>query len=166
MKILEKETFMAKSSSHKKTQKTVERTVKKLGKGAVAAIVICLVVGLLIGALSCYFLVRNDEFTLVGEKTVHLEVGDTYGLDDFDDVKIVAFGKDVSKDVRIEILSIEGEVLMEIDSSVDDRGEGLVEIDTSLDSIYYIVYTVDNNKYKDFRLVREVIVGNGGFENE
>lgn len=113
-------------------QKQAEVTIKQINPIALVVVIICLIAGLLGGWFSYKAVTKNDTFTLVGEKEITLNVGETYlelGA------KIVEFGKDVSNSVIIT-----------------------GEVDTSKAGEYAIYYTVKSNKYKDVQKIRVVKV--------
>ena len=111
---------MAKKS---KVEKVVEKHRKK-HPIAFLLVALFLVLGALGGYFTLKYLTKDDVFKILGEQTVVLNVGENF-IDD--GVKIVAFGKDISDNVKIEI-----------DENFDKNVAGR----------YYVKYTVDNLRFK------------------
>ena len=100
-------------------------------------VVLVLILAVIAGYFTCKTLTKNDKFEIIGEKTITLEFGDEY-IDQ--GAKAVAFGKDISSQIRTE-------------SNVDYDNVGE----------YYIKYFVDNILYKDvfrYRYIKIVEVAN------
>ena len=117
--------------------KAVEKAVKKTHKGTLLLALLFLIVGAAAGAAAAWFLTKNDCFTLNGEKQIELALGQTY---EEQGAVAVSFGKDISDKIAIS-------------------GD---EVDTTADGVYRVVYTVDDVRWGEYRLVRTVVVGNGG----
>lgn len=92
-----------------------------------------LALGVACGCCVGVYLTRNDVFELIGEKTIEIKVGEQY---EDEGVKVIAFGKEVSKDK------------IKVESNVDSSTAGE----------YQIVYTVSNLRYWDTQRVRDVKV--------
>lgn len=116
-----------------KAQKKVEKTIKKTHTATIVLAVLFLIIGIAVGIGASWFMTKNDVFVLNGEKEIHLTVGDTY---EEMGAKIISFGKDISEKVIIS-------------------GD---ELDTSVEGEYQLVYKVDDFRYKDYQLVRLIIV--------
>ncbi|RXZ57865.1 DUF5011 domain-containing protein [Candidatus Borkfalkia ceftriaxoniphila] len=130
------EVRMAKKS---KAQKQVEKTVKKTHKATVVLAVLFLLIGIAAGVGASWFLTKDDTFELNGEKVIRLTVGDTY---EEQGAKAISFGKDISSKVQIS----------------GDKP------DLAVAGEYQIVYKVDDFRYKDYQLVRRVVVEDAGGE--
>ena len=78
---------------------------------------------------------KNDKFILNGEKTVQMEVGGAF-VDE--GATVISFGRDISSDVQVS-------------------GD---ELNADVEGVYQLVYTVDDLRWGDYRLVRVVVVGN------
>ena len=105
----------------------VEKVVEKQRKNhpvAFLLVALFLVLGALGGYFTLKYLTKDDVFKILGEQTVVLNVGENF-VDG--GVKIVAFGKDISDNVKIEI-----------DENFDKNVAGR----------YYVKYTVDNLRFK------------------
>ena len=117
----------------------VEKTVKKSHKATVVLAVLFLLIGIAAGVGASWFLTKDDTFELNGEKVIRLTVGDTY---EEQGAKAISFGKDISSKVQIS----------------GDKP------DLAVAGEYQIVYKVDDFRYKDYQLVRRVIVEDAGGE--
>ena len=123
-----------------RNQKQVEKVVKKVHTTTLVLALLFLIIGAVIGVVGSWFITKNDKFVLNGEKTITLAVGESYTEQG---ATVISFGKDVSDKVVIS-------------------GD---ELDTSIDGEYQLVYKIDDFRYKDYQLVRTIIVGNGGENN-
>lgn len=113
----------------------LKKELKKAHKKHSGLIFIFLLLGIGAGFGTTYYLTRNDVFELKGNTQVNVEVGGEY-IEEY--ANIIAFGKDISGNVKIE---------------------GVV--DTTKEGRYVLKYTVDNIRYKGYTLYRLVIVGGG-----
>ena len=80
----------------------LEKTVDKQRKNHPVAfflVVLFLLLGALGGYFTLKFLTKEDCFLVLGEQTIYLDLGESF-VDD--GVKIIAFGKDISSNVKIE----------------------------------------------------------------
>ena len=116
-----------------KKKKTVARAVNNLDRKTIAFVVIFLILGLAIGALSMFMVIKDDTFKLNGESEIVIGVGGTYTELS---AKAIAFGKDISDDVKIS-----------------------GEVNTSKEGEYIIKYTVENFRFKGYTLYRKIVVG-------
>ncbi len=121
-----------KKQVQKQVQKELVKKVKKTSPALIAVILIFFLLGAAAGAFANYFVCKNDEFVVLGEKEITLNVGDTY-LDE--GAKAISFGKDVSSTITVES-----------------------DVDTAVAGEYEVVYKCSNLKYKDIIRVRKVIV--------
>lgn len=115
-----------------KKKKKDEKTAKKTH-----FLLIFVVIFLICGCVGGYFLgdhlVKNDKFELIGEKTITLNVGESYIEQG---VNVVAFGKKVKSD-KIKITN---------------------NVDTSKAGSYYVKYTTSNLRFFNVTRYRTVIV--------
>jgi len=123
--------------------KTVKNELsKKTYQPLIISVVICLVVGALIGYFALMMFTKNDCFEIIGQEEITIpmttinfvnnqavEIDNSY----YDKgVKVISFGRDISKDVYIET-----------DLKQNEDGSYYAdEIGT-----YYIIYKVDDIKY-------------------
>lgn len=114
----------------------LEKTVDKQRKNHPVAfflVVLFLLLGALGGYFTLKFLTKEDCFLVLGEQTIYLDLGESF-VDD--GVKIIAFGKDISSNVKIER-----------DENFDENVAGR----------YYVKYTIDNLRYKGVVKYRYVV---------
>ena len=125
-----------------RSSRSTSRNIKKLGVKAILIILMITIIGGVIGAGMCWFVCRDDCFTIIGQDELTLpmttvnyingepiEIATSY-VDE--GVKVISFGRDISKDVYIETDLKQNE----------DGGYYADEIGT-----YYIIYKVDDIKY-------------------
>lgn len=122
---------------------------KKSNLGLKATLIVLLVtiIGCVIGAVSCYFVCRDDYFTMIGRDEITLtlkEEGQDINSSNayYDEgVDVVSFGRDVSDKVYIET-----------DLKQNEDGSYYAdEIGT-----YYIIYKVDDIKYGKIFTVKRI----------
>lgn len=135
---------MAKQNNiSKKSQKAAKKWFKNLHPTTKFLMIL-----VLIGSIAAAFLVgnilqKNDQFTLIGETTININVGGSYQEPELNDaVKCVVFGSDISASVTIN----------EEESTYDP----LTSINTP--GIYYIVYETTNFKFSKIKRIRTIIV--------
>lgn len=121
---------MAKRKSN--TQRAVETVVKRTHGLTIFLSLLFLVVGAVGGWFAYSTISKNDTFEIVGKTEVTLALGETYTEEG---CKVVAFGKDLTSSVKVE-------------SDLDINTEGT----------YYVVYTIDNFKFKNIQKVRVINV--------
>lgn len=109
--------------------------IKKTNGLTIFLVALFFVVGVLGGVGGYYFLSKNDEFLLVGEKEITIALNSEYVEQG---VKVISFGKDKSKEV-----SITGEV------------------DVTKPGKYTITYTSNDIKFKNVKRVRTITVLSG-----
>ena len=126
-------------STNKKNNKQVNKKIKKLGFKAIIILLLVTLIGGGIGLGTCWFLSRNDCFQLIGMEEITLTLKDENSLEFGDGnlyydegVKIVSFGRDISKDVYIETDL----------KQHTDGGYYADEVGT-----YYMIYKVNDIKY-------------------
>ena len=123
---------MAKRKSS--VQKQVETAVKNTHGLTIFFVVLFLVIGAVGGWFGYGFVTKNDAFEIVGEKEITIELNGTY---EEQGCKVVAWGKDETSRLKIES-----------------------DLDTTKEGTYFVVYTVENFKYKSVQKVRVVTVVN------
>lgn len=122
-----------------KLEKTVDKQ-RKYHPVAFFLVILFLLLGALGGYFTLKFLTKEDCFLVLGEQTIYLDLGESF-VDD--GVKIIAFGKDISSDVKIER-----------DENFDENVAGR----------YYVKYTIDNLRYKGVVKYRYVVFVDGNEE--
>ena len=141
--------MVKKNNSSSKTQRKVEKNIKKATKrltfGGIFAILLCLVVGVSGGVFSYKFITRNDGFILNGDKSFSIKLNEQFAYTE-DGYTCVSMGKDITGKVKIE-------------TNMTRNDDGTYSIDTSEAGEYYMVYTVDDNKFGDIKRVRTFVVG-------
>lgn len=106
--------------------------IKKMDKKVLIFVALFLVLGIACGAITMFMLTKNDQFTLVGESEIFLNVGDEY-VEQY--AKAVAFGNDISKDIKT-------------------KGD----VDTTKEGTYIVTYWVENFRYNNYKLYRKIVV--------
>lgn len=123
---------------------TINKEIKKLPVKSKICIVLLFIIGVLISLGSCYHICRNDQFEIVGKKTITLNINDSY-LDA--GAKAIAFSKNISSEIKIEVFK-DGNIV-EIDPN---------ELDTSAECVYQIFYKLNNFRFRDVKIARTIIV--------
>lgn len=137
------------SKSTKKGKKAVERKIKKSSPLTICLAVVFLIIGLGGGYLAYWLTSKNDCFTLVGRDEITLTLEEEY---EDEGVKIIEFGKDISKN------AVYATNLKERDGKFYSDEVGT----------FYIKYTVDSFKYgkiakiEKVRLITYVEASEGG----
>lgn len=116
----------------KKINKTIKKHTSKISKGVIFVLALLFVISAAAGFGVCWKLSENDLFVLVGNKEIVLEVGDIYVEAG---AQAVSLGRDVTDKITLS---------------------GNVDVLTA--GTYYIIYKVDCYKYKNYQIVRKVIV--------
>ncbi len=116
------------------TAKAITRAHPK----TVAAVIITFILSLALGVGACFFLNRNDEFEMLGEEYVTLEIGEGYADEG---VKIVEFGRDISDKAQVET------------SMRYENGKYYAEGE---ETAYYISYTVNTLKFGKIYPVKKI----------
>lgn len=124
--------------SNKKTSKKVNKAMKKVSLAAICGAILFLTVGAVGGFFGVKFLTKNDCFALNGKDEITLQIGEKY-IDE--GAKIVAFGKDVSKEIIIE-------------TNLKQNNDG--EFYAEEEGTYYIVYKSKNFKYNSLFKVQKI----------
>lgn len=131
---------MARKSN--KNKKSIEKIVKKTNKLTVFLVLVMFVIGGVAGAFTVKYLTRNDYFKLLGSETETVSVNSTY-IDA--GAKAVSFGKEIPEE-KIEVI-------------------GLEDVNTSKPGVYVIKYKVNNFRFKNYTLYRQITVINGEVNN-
>lgn len=127
----------------KSTRKKIVKSVKKIHTSIIVCTVLFLIIGVGSGFACAKFLTKNDTFSIIGEQTIYLKVGDTYTDSG---AKAIEFNKDITSEIVVI---------------------GLDKIDTSKEGKYQIIYSLNTKRYKDIKRVRYVIVtSESGDSNE
>lgn len=132
----------------KRTNKNINKKIKKMGFKAILIILLVTIIGGGIGLGVCWFVSRNDCFQIIGaeELTLTLRNEDTevFGSDNIyydEGVKVVSFGRDISKDIYIETDL----------KQHSDGGYYADEVGT-----YYIIYKSNDIKYGKIFTVQRI----------
>lgn len=126
----------------KSTQKKMIKAIKKTNKSILVCSILFLLLGLVSGYGTAKYLTRNDTFEIIGDKTITLNLNDTYTDSG---AKAIEFNKDINDEIIVE---------------------GLEDIDTSKEGKYMIVYRLNSKRYKNIKRVRYVVVKESGDSNE
>lgn len=141
-------------------EKTVKRSVKKTAKsnkGLVAIIIIAFVLFAAGGVFAAYKLTENDGLTLNDpNKSITVDIGGSYTEQG---ANFTVFGKDASSLVKIEIYDNDGELVDSIDSSESATYDVVYSIKADEATDFFVKTFV--KKYKNYKQVRNVIVGTG-----
>lgn len=111
------------------TSKSAKKAIKKTNSKTIFIVVLCFVLAIVFGVGLCFFMGRNDEFTINGSEEVVLSLGQTYKDEG---VKIVEFGFDISQSATLET-----------DLKINDNGEFYADYADK----FYIAYTVKSVKF-------------------
>ena len=128
-----------------KEQKNIEKTIKKMHPMTLIIGIVFLIMGVAIGYFTSFYLTKNDVFDVLGDKNVVVEVGSS-GVYTDQGVKCISYGRDLSSDVVI-------------DTNMTKNDDGTYTFDTTKEGEFYIIYTVDDVKYKGIQRVRVITVG-------
>ena len=107
----------------------------KLHPATLALAAVFLAVGIAGGVFASEALTAGDRFVLNGEKEVSLALGEAYVEAG---ATVLSFGRDVSEKVEV--------------------GGDFARFDANVPGVYRFVYTVDDLRWGDYRLVRTVVV--------
>ena len=136
-----------KATRSTRSKRSNVRRVRNLGIKAILIILIVTIIGGAIGVGACWFITRNDCFTIIGNDEITLtlraegeEISSKNSYID-EGVKVVSFGRDVSDKVYIET-----DLTQNLDGSYTAN-----EIGT-----YYIIYKVDDIKYGKIFTVQRI----------
>ena len=127
-----------------KAKRKAKRKVKKIHPATFVIAFLCLFIGIGAGIGAYKFISRDDCFRIKGEKSYTVTVGTPITYND-EGVKIIEFGKDISRQVKVE-------------TNLTEIRDGEYTADTSKPGEYYIIYTVDSPKYGNIQRVRTISV--------
>ena len=134
-------------------KKKARKALRKLHAGYLIVIAVSLIIGVAAGGFYAHTLTANDEFTLCGQKTNTVTVGEELSYTD-EGIKCISMGKDLSDKVEIKT-----------NMTVSPDGK-TYSGDTNLVGEYYITYTVTEGRYAGLSRVRVFTVkaadGNAG----
>ena len=130
-------------TSKRKTQ----RTIKKLGFNAILIVLLVTIIGASIGVGACWFLTKDDCFTIIGKDEITLtlrneneEISTKNSYYD-EGVKVVSFRRNVGDKVHIE-------------TDLKQNPDGSYYADEI--GTYYIIYKVDDIKYGKIFTVQRI----------
>ena len=121
-----------------RSTRATSKKIKKLGIKSIMIILLVTIIGAAIGVGACWFVSKDDCFVIIGQEEIMLtlknedeQLSSKHCYYD-EGVKVVSFGRDISKDVHIETDL----------KKAEDGGYYADEVGT-----YYIIYKVDDIKY-------------------
>ena len=124
--------------------KTVKKELGKIHPLTFAIPLIFLIIGVVLGYVGGSVLMKEDEFSLLGEKSITVFVGDSFSYTD-EGFTCIALGKNISDKVKVE--------------SNMTLTEGVYTVNTAEEGRYYISYTCEDSLFfSGVRLVRTVTV--------
>ena len=131
----------------RKTKQTAKKKVRRIHPLSFVVWILALGLGIGIGAGACMFICRNDGFELIGKKEiiVPVEEGKTYDYTD-KGVKVISFGRDVSKRVQVS-------------TNMTEVEDGVYSFDASKEGLYYLIYTIDDPRFGEIKRIRTITVG-------
>lgn len=121
----------------KKTKSKAKKQLKKLSFGTICLSIFLLAVGIVGGYFGVKYITRNDCFYIIGEEEIFITLEEDY-LDE--GVKVVAFGVDDSKNVKVET------------NLKTKNGKYCADSEGT----YYIKYTIGNIKYGSIFKVQKI----------
>lgn len=141
-------------------EKTVKRKVKKTAKnnkGLVAIIIVAFILFAAGGFFAAYKITEYDGLTLNDpNKNIAIEVGGSYTEQG---AKFVVFGKDASNLIKIDIYDNDGEIVDKIDTSDSSTYDVVYSVNADEATDFFVKLFV--KKYKNYKQVRNVVVGEG-----
>ena len=135
----------------RKTKQKVKRKakakVKKIHPLSFVVWILVLAAGIGAGYGGAALLCMNDRFVLNGksEITVPVEEGKIYEYTDRG-ATVISFGRDRSREVRVS-------------TDMEEIDPGIYAFDASKEGVYYMVYTVEDERFGDVRRIRTIRVG-------
>lgn len=129
----------------RKRKSALAKSVKKLSALSICLIVLFFVIGVGAGYFTVYSITKDDTFEVLGQKNITLNVGDEYTYEELG-VKAIAYGKDISGDVKIEYHGF----------TISSGGTAI--IDTSVENEFYVVYTFDDGKFGKITKIRFITI--------
>ncbi len=136
-----------KATRSTRSKRSSARRAKSLGVKALLIILLVTIIGGAIGVGACWFVTRNDCFTIIGNDEITLtlraegeEISSRNSYID-EGVKVVSFGRDVADKVHIE-------------TDLKQNPDGSYTADEI--GTYYIIYKVDDIKYGKIFTVQRI----------
>ncbi len=129
----------------RKRKSALAKSVKKLSALSICLIVLFFVLGVGAGYFTVYSITKDDTFEVLGQKNITLNVGDEYTYEELG-VKAIAYGKDISGDVKIEYQGF----------AISSGGTAI--IDTSAEKLLRVIYTFDDGKFGKITKVRLITI--------
>lgn len=123
------------NKNNKKNTNNSKKIKQHLSKISSTVKILCcflFIFGICVGIFTTYFITKNDVFEIIGNTEIILNVGDDYVEQG---VKIIAFGKDISDQVKI-------------------KGT----VNTLIADDYVIEYSVDNFRFRNYILYKKITV--------
>ena len=124
------------------------KKIKKLGFKAILIILFVALIGGAIGVGGCWFISKDDCFEIIGNDEITLTLKNDEQEDNNDEnsyydegVKIISFGRDISKDVTVE-------------TNLKKNEDGRYTADEV--GTYYMIYKVDDIKYGKIFTVQRI----------
>ena len=115
-----------------KTKKITKKIAKNVGVLPLIIMALFLVMGVILGYFASNYITEKEYFELNGDSTITLNIGDTY-----------------------EELGAKAKVLFK---DVSDKIQISSNVDTTTAGEYHVVYKLNEIRYKDYVLVRTVVV--------
>ena len=138
---------MASNYWGKNAKKAAKKSVRKAHKGIIATALISLLIGFAAGYLGASYLSINDHFSVIGEKEIILQQGESYIYQE-KGAELISLGRNISSEVVI------------LHELIPDE-YGNYPIDTSAERTYVITYTTDDIKYGNIKRIRTITVVGG-----
>lgn len=127
-----------------RASRAARKELRKMHPLTFAIPLVFLIVGLVLGYVGASVLMKNDGFSLLGNKNITVKVGETFSYTD-EGFVCTALGRDISDKVKVE--------------SNMTRDGGAYTVDTAEAGVYYISYTCEDPVFfGGVRLVRTVTV--------
>ena len=125
-------------------QKKILKTAKKISPVTIVLLVAFFAFGLLTGFLAMGQVCKNDTVEVLGQKEITLNIASgTYAYTD-EGFKAIAFGQDISQNVKI--------------TSNLTETNGVYTIDLTEPGEYYIKYTINHFKFGEVVKYRTITV--------
>lgn len=135
----------------RKTKRTVKRKakakVKRIHPLSFVVWILVLAAGLGAGMGACTLLCMNDRFVLNGdvEMTVPVQEGKVYEYTDRG-ATVISFGRDRSDEVKVS-------------TNMEQLDPDTYSFDASKEGVYYMIYTIEDERFGQIRRVRTFYVG-------
>lgn len=124
----------------KRQKNKIKRKLKGLHSGYIVIAVIFLALGAVLGVVFASRSTANDRFTLNGDSSIYVDVGEELSYKD-EGITCISEGKDVSDSVTVT-------------TNMTSSSNGCYTADTSVAGEYYIKYTVTQGRYAGLCRVR------------